>query len=152
MPTKEEYQKHKEYYKEYREKNKEHLTEYRKEWYENNKEHRKEYDKKYSKEWYKNNKEHKTQYNKEYKQTDAGKKTHLISRWKQTGLICDNIEELYEHYINTFECDNCGIELVTGNYGANKRCLDHCHITGKFRNILCNTCNVERGKDDNSIK
>jgi hypothetical protein len=31
------------------------------------------------------------------------------------GLIHDNYEALYEHYINTFECDNCGVELVTGN-------------------------------------
>ena len=110
--------------------------------------------KEYSKEWYKNNKEYKKEYqkeyDKEYKQTDAGKKTNTINNWKQTGLICDNIEELYEKYINTWECDNCSIELVTGKYGANRRCMDHCHKTGKFRNILCHCCNIQRGLDDNS--
>ena len=118
MPTKEQYQKYKEYYKEYREKNKEHRKEYKK----------------------------------KYLQTDAGKKSYTISNWKQGGLIHDNYEALYEHYINTFECDNCGIELVSGRYGNNFRCMDHCHKTGKFRNILCNTCNIERGKDDKSNK
>ena len=137
MPTKEQYQKHKEYYKEYREKNKEHRKEYNKEWYKNNQEHKKEY---------------KKEYNKQYLQTATAKKSGTISRWKQLGLICDNYEELYKHYINTFECDNCGVELVSGLYGNNKRCMDHCHITGKFRNILCNMCNIERGKDDNSNK
>ena len=84
-----------------------------------------------------------------HRQTDAGKKARIINKWKHYGLICDNYEALYEHYINTFECDNCGIELVSGNC-ANKRCMDHCHITGKFRNILCNTCNIQRGYDDRS--
>jgi len=144
----------KEYFKEYREKNKEHKKEY----YEKNKEHYKQLGKEYReknkesiKEYRENNKEYYKEYDKEYRQTDAGKKSNLISKWKQTGLICDNYEALYEKYINTFECDNCGIELVSGMYGANRRCMDHCHITGKFRNILCHVCNIERGKDDNSI-
>lgn len=95
-----------------------------------------------------NNKEHK----KEYRQTDSGKKSRVISVWKHSGLICENIEELYKHYINTFECDNCGVELVTGNTAPNFRCMDHDHITGKFRNILCHYCNLQRGYDDNSNK
>ena len=127
--------KRKEYSKEY-------SKEYNKEWRKNNK----DYFKEYGKEWYKNNKEH----IKEYKQTTAGKKSNTISRWKSTNLICDNIEALYEHYINTWECENCGIELVTGNTAPNFRCMDHCHKTGKFRNILCHSCNIQRGYDDNS--
>mgnify|MGYP003679000475 CR=1 FL=1 len=116
MPTKEQYQKNKEYYTEYNEKNKEHIKEQRK---------------------------------KRYK-TDTFKKSCAISNWKKRGLICDNYEELYDKYINTLECDNCAIELVTGHYGANRRCMDHDHITGKFRNILCHYCNTQRGKDDRS--
>ena len=132
---KEYYQKHKEYYKE-------HYKEYNKEWYKNNKEHRKEY--------IKNNKEYIKEYKKEYRQTDAGKKTQRIGIWKDRGLICDNYEELYDKYINTLECENCGIELVSGMYGNNKRCMDHSHKTGKFRNILCHSCNIQRGFDDRS--
>ena len=80
--------------------------------------------------------EHKEQI-KQYNQTDQGKKTHRISTWKRIGLICDNIDKLYEHYLNTWECDNCGIEVIEGFRGANKRCMDHNHKTGEFRNILC---------------
>ena len=138
MPTNQEhYQKYKEYYKEYF-----------KEYHKNNKEHINEQ----KKEYYKNNQEHKKEYQKEYNQTDAGKKTRIISNWKRRGLIHDDYEALYEKYINTWECENCAIELVTGHTAPNRRCLDHCHITGKFRNILCHCCNIERGKDDNSIK
>ena len=118
------------------------LKEYNKKYYNNNKEHIKEYRK--------NNQEHIKEYDKEYKQTDAGKKTNTISKWRQTGLIHDNYEELYNKYINTWECENCGIELVTGNTAPNFRCMDHCHKTGKFRNILCHSCNIQRGYDDNS--
>jgi hypothetical protein len=103
-----------------------------------------------NKKYYNNNKQQERIRNTNYLRTDYGKKISRLNAWKQAGLICDNIEELYEHYINTWECDNCGVELVSGNYGANRRCLDHCHITGKFRNILCHTCNIQRGLDDRS--
>ena len=48
-------------------------------------------------------------------------------------------------YINTTNCEECNIELIEGRYGNNKKCLDHCHKTGEFRNVLCQTCNVRRG-------
>jgi len=132
MPYKDK-QKQKEYNKKYNEKNKEQIKEkrkeQRKEYYEQNKEKIKEY---------------KKEYLKEYFQTDQGKKAHKISKWKQSGLICEDYDKLYEHYINTNECDNCGIELVEGNYGSNKKCMDHSHRTGLFRNILCNKCNIMR--------
>ena len=143
----------KEYKAEYYKKNKEKINEKCRIYYENNKEPIKEYNKDY----YHNNKvvvlEKQKQYydkTKQKLQEPKYKKAVRICAWKQVGLIHDNYEALYEHYINTFECDNCGIELVSGNYGANRRCMDHDHITGKFRNILCCSCNLERGYDDNS--
>ena len=33
----------------------------------------------------------------------------------------------------------------------NKKCLDHDHKTGLFRNIICNRCNVIRGNNDRKI-
>ena len=113
----------KEYNKEYKDKNKEQIKEYR----EANKEYFKEYEKKYRK-------------------TDQGKKSQRIKDWKQVGLICEDYDKIYEIYINTWECDNCGIELIGGNRGSNKKCMDHSHRTGLFRNILCNKCNVNRIK------
>ena len=111
----------KEYMKEYNAKNKERYKEYYKEWYEVNKEQVKEYQK-----------------------TDQGIKSHRINTWKRIGLISEDYDKLYEHYLNTNECDNCGIELVEGQYGSNKKCMDHSHRTGLFRNILCNRCNTIR--------
>jgi len=144
--------------KKYREKNKEQIKQQHKEWREENKEHIKEYRKEHKqqqKEWREENKEHIKEYRKEHKQqqkewskeyikTDKGKKVRRISKWKQSGLICENYDKIYEIYVNTNECDNCGIELVEGNYGSNKKCLDHNHRTGLFRNILCTTCNTIR--------
>jgi len=103
---------------------------------------RKEYFQKY----YEKNKKEILERQQKYDQSEAGKKKHRISDWKQMGVKSDDYNELYEYYINCWECENCGVELVEGNYGNNKRCLDHCHITGLFRNVLCNYCNVLRGK------
>ena len=123
------------------------------------KEKKKKYDKKYeqsekgkevrkkAKEKYRQTekgKEVEQKYKQEYKETEAGKKTMRIRNWKQMKVNCDDWDALYEYYFNCWECENCGVELIEGRYGNNKRCLDHCHITGKFRNVLCHYCNVLR--------
>jgi len=140
MPSKEFYAKHKERYKEqhkkWTEENKEYVKEYNKEWREENKEYKQKY--------YEKNKERIKQKDKEYSQTDKGKKSHRISTWKRYGLICEDYDKIYEIYVNTNECDNCGIELIEGMYCSNKKCIDHSHKTGLFRNILCHKCNTIR--------
>jgi len=111
------------------------------------------YDKKYREENEKKIKEYNKKYaqsekgkerKQKYSQSEKGKKTDRISVWKQRKVICDDWDALYEYYVNCWECENCGVELIEGLYGNNKRCLDHCHITGKFRNVLCNYCNILR--------
>jgi len=112
----------------------------RKEYYAKHSEKIKEQVKKY----YEENKEKRKEQSKDYFKTPQGKKSKRISKWKQRGIICEDYDKLYELYINTWECDNCGIELIEGNYGSNRRCMDHNHKTGIFRNILCNSCNSMR--------
>ena len=116
--------------KQYRQDNKEYQKEYRKK----NKEIIKEQQKEYNKEYRKNTKEK----SKEYRKTPKGKKSNTISNWKRIGLIHDNYEELYNKYLNTTECEVCKYVFDKTNW----RCMDHCHTTGLFRQILCNNCNM----------
>jgi len=82
---------------------------------------------------------------KKIKKKEAGIKSNRISKWKRRDVISDDYDKLYEMYINTKNCQECNIELIEGKYGNNKKGLDHCHKTGEFRNVLCQTCNVKRG-------
>ena len=91
----------------------------------------------YQKKYYQANKEKAKEYTKTYRTTPEGKQSCAISRWKSRGVVHDDFVELYTRYINTENCDACArvFEL------SNKRCLDHDHETGKFRQVLCNRCN-----------
>ena len=73
-----------------------------------------------------------------YRQTENGKKSHTISIWKHRGLVSDNYDKIYDRYINSNNCELCKCEYTN----KNKRCLDHDHNTGKFRNIVCHNCNA----------
>jgi AAA15 family ATPase/GTPase len=152
---KEYYEKNKDNIKEYAEKNKEKIKEYNKEYAEKNKEQKKQYNKEYAeknkeqikerrREYREKNKEKIKEYMKEYNQTPQRKKGNTICRWKLTGVISDDYSSLYDYYLNCKNCEECDVELVSGNFGSNFRCLDHDHTTGEFRNILCHTCNLRR--------
>ena len=105
----------------------------------------KEKQKAYLKEYH--SKQKQKDYRYKYYNTPKGKKSKMISNWKQFGLIETEqytFDELYEAYLYCSECEECGVELVGGSKAPNRKCLDHDHTTGIFRNILCNTCNVKR--------
>ena len=117
----------KQYQKEYSEKNKEIIKQHKKQYYEENKEKIKEQ-------------------KKEYRKTPQGKKVRIITTWKQRGLkeTKEKIQELYEIYTTIKYCEACDIELTrTGKNTATDVCLDHCHTTGRFRLMLCRTCNTQ---------
>ena len=63
------------------------------------------------------------------------KKYDRIQNWKKRGLIGD-YDLIYDRYMNTSHCDKCGV-----SFEFKKKCMDHCHTTGEFRNILCIKCN-----------
>jgi len=119
-------------------KNSEDKAEYMKQYYLDNKKKHKEYHQKY----YEDNKEKYIEYKKKYNKTENGLKVCRLSCWRMRGLISEDYDKIYERYILTEECDNCGI-LLDEDFNT-KKCMDHSHTTGEFRNILCNLCNVNR--------
>tara|TARA_R110000737_G_scaffold244136_1_gene255096 strand:+ start:228 stop:695 length:468 start_codon:yes stop_codon:yes gene_type:complete len=118
--------------KEYNQNNKEQIAEYKREYYQNNKEHIAE---KY-REYYENNKEHLNKTSKEYSQTPAGKKAWTMDNWRRKGVKNVN-EEMYNHYIAATHCECCSKEFSS----SRDRHLDHDHITGEFRWVICCRCN-----------
>ena len=120
----------------------------RKEYYLKNKEKIKQK----QKEWYLKNKEkiqeNRKEYEKKYRQTEQGKKTQRISKWKHQGIIFHDYDLLYEIFLQTTHCDECKC-LLTYDKRTTKttKCLDHDHtITddNNVRNILCHCCNASR--------
>ena len=114
-------------------------AEYMRQYYLDNLEKKKAFDKEY----YLKNKEKIIANNKIYNKTLFGKKSNITSKWRQRGLITEDIDKLYDYYLSVEECEHCGIELDEDE--ATKKCMDHCHQTGQFRNILCKSCNTSRG-------
>jgi hypothetical protein len=103
------------YMKKYREKNKDKISEEKKKHYQ----------------------EHKEEI-KEYNQTPAAIKARIIAYWKLRGLIHPDYDELYELYLNCKHCEVCRKEFID----SFDKCMDHCHETGLFRQILCRSCNT----------
>ena len=64
-------------------------------------------------------------------------KIHLKACWKKRGLNMDNFEEIYNEYIYATHCQLCNKQFEK----SLDRHMDHCHETGEFRNIVCNSCN-----------
>ena len=114
---------------------------YVKKWREENKEQIKAYNKK----WREENKEEQRIKRQEYFQTPKGKRIFRISRLKHSGMIepdggWDKFIDMVE---NTTNCELCNVELTTDKVTTKTtRCVDHSHITGLFRNVVCNSCNI----------
>ena len=72
--------------------------------------------------------------------TNKYHKTQTLCKWKRIGVINDNLEEIYETYINTTECNHCGKVFES----TRDRHLDHCHETGLFRKIVCRRCKRQK--------
>ena len=64
------------------------------------------------------------------------------SKWRNTydpPLICtdEEFEVIYDRYIHSSQCELCNFVFER----TTQRQMDHCHETGKFRNVICPKCN-----------
>ncbi len=72
-------------------------------------------------------------------------KNHQIAGWISRGLISDDYEDIYDKWLKSTSCEKC-----EHDYSYWKKCMDHDHTTGAFRNILCNSCNLNIRMDNTS--
>ncbi len=109
--------------------------EYQKQYYQNNKEKINQRKKQYRE----NNKEREKERQKEYGKTPNCKKSKTISDWKGSGLELYGYtnDEVYDYYLEINHCEVCNKDLST-----TRKNMDHCHTTGCFRFVLCQSCNV----------
>ena len=109
---------------------------YSRKYYQENTEKYKERDRKY--------REENPEYFKEYNQTPNIKKYHAILKWTSRGLqeTPDEMDRIYELRETQECCSSCGCILTRdGDRSSTQACLDHCHITHRFRQICCKNCN-----------
>jgi len=95
-------------------------------------------------------KEEKIAYNKEYNQTPNGKKCMRIGKWKQQGIIINDVDKFYDLFLSTSHCEICKKELTVDKRTTHStRCVDHDHNINDRENvryICCHACN----SNDNS--
>tara|TARA_R110000772_G_scaffold52353_1_gene120033 strand:- start:5008 stop:5448 length:441 start_codon:yes stop_codon:yes gene_type:complete len=85
-----------------------------------------------------------------YDNTPKGKMNNKINKWILSGLVCEDRDEyefVYFTWLLNEKCENpkCIAEYTENNW----KCMDHCHKTGLFRNVLCRNCN-NKTKDNNT--
>ena len=93
-----------------------------------------------------NNKEKTRERKKKWRANNPEKTSKEVrkSNWRRKGVNMENFEEIYEIYLSTTHCDFCNVELTDGKkMSSTTKCLDHSHVSGEVRNILCNKCNVK---------
>lgn len=83
--------------------------------------------------------------------TYARKRLHTLAnrryQWKSQGMKSQNWYDVFDRYYSTNKCELCNVKLE--GLSKYKKCLDHHHLTGEVRNIVCAVCNCERNKLDN---
>tara|TARA_R110000796_G_scaffold2453_2_gene9681 strand:+ start:46 stop:498 length:453 start_codon:yes stop_codon:yes gene_type:complete len=72
------------------------------------------------------------------KYPEETKKTKTKYQWKKNGLKFteDEFNLIYDRWSKSTNC-----ELCNHDYSSSQKCMEHSHITGKFRCICCNRCN-----------
>jgi len=72
---------------------------------------------------------------------ESSRKSERLSNWRKYGIICDDMDSVYIHYLNCNRCEYCD-EPFKSDYD---RCLDHDHSIidrNNIRGVLCRKCNT----------
>ncbi len=86
-----------------------------------------------------------------YKDHEKTKRKHRESKFMyQYGLTPDGLRELFESCGGC--CGICGRKLALGGTRLDSARVDHDHVTGHIRGILCTKCNTAIGVLGDSIE
>ena len=75
---------------------------------------------------------------------DSPHQRETINNWKKYGLILkegQTYKDIYSYVMTIKRCERCGINFDNEIHN-NRRCMDHSHATGYFRQVLCHSCNT----------
>tara|TARA_R110000744_G_scaffold40244_7_gene91280 strand:- start:1 stop:435 length:435 start_codon:yes stop_codon:yes gene_type:complete len=76
---------------------------------------------------------------------DSRHQKDTITNWKKYGLICregETYKGIYYHVMSVNNCELCNVEFPIKGICSAGRCMDHCHMTNYFRQVLCRKCNT----------
>ncbi len=87
--------------------------------------------------------------NEEYKTKGKMYERAIKRGWKDAGIIF--FDSTFENYKNAERCEfcNCEFSKIGGRTTKNKKCLDHDHLCGYARFIICFSCNIKNRETDN---
>ena len=81
-------------------------------------------------------------------QTELGKLSSANTKLKRRfGITLDEFNEMYKN-----QSGKCLICDATESMLGHRLAVDHCHITGKIRGLLCKSCNVALGGFKDNIE
>ena len=115
--------------------------EYYKKWFNENRDRNLEANRNAKAKWRAKNKQKIMEYNSTYDKTEKGIKSRLKKVWKYHGIISNDWEATYNHYINCTYCEWCDEPFKN----SRDKHLDHDHDINNevnIRGVLCCSCNT----------
>ncbi len=73
-------------------------------------------------------------------QKTKGKKNYNFMNWIKLGIKEDRETMEYIYDVLYLPCKRCWV--CGHDFSKYRKCLDHCHESGKFRQVLCHYCNT----------
>lgn len=92
------------------------------------------------------------EYNRAYRQKNKKKRLEYHRKWKKTeaGKLCikryrSNFKIKLPEYKNLIDIQNNLCAICFRKQENKSLAIDHCHLTGKVRGLLCSDCNIMLG-------